>query len=263
MFLRILLNLREVLEVQLLFKLFAGPTGRVLSAAAVLALLASAALQPALFACPFCSAVSQTLRQEMDQSDAVTFATIVPGSESESEAIFEIRSVLRGESLVRVGQKIRVTYFGKAKPDQYFLIMGVDPPDVLWSAPLQVSKPAMDYVRAVSHLPPKDSMGRSKFYIKHLEHPESLIARDAYDEFASAPYTEIKQLKEFMDRGQLLKWIQDTSLSQDRKRLYLVMLGVCGQEEDTALAGKPAAQRRSQSKNWPGFADCLLCDAQG
>jgi hypothetical protein len=36
-----------------------------------------------------------------------------------------------------------------------------------------------------------------------------------------------------MNREQLLEWIQDDSLSPDRKRLYLTLLGVCGKEEDT------------------------------
>ena len=33
-----------------------------------------------LLACPFCSAVSQTLRQEMSAMDTVAIARIVPGS---------------------------------------------------------------------------------------------------------------------------------------------------------------------------------------
>ncbi|MEZ6136046.1 MAG: hypothetical protein R3C53_14185 [Pirellulaceae bacterium] len=186
-------------------------------------------------ACPFCNAVSQTLRQEMDQSDAVAFAKIVAGSESDSDALFKISAVIKGESFIREGQEIRVNYFGKAKPDQHFMIMGVDPPDMLWSSPLPVSPTNMDYVRAVSALPAKDSLARLRFYIRHLEHAESFIARDTYDEFASAPYAEIKTLKPDMDRGQLLKWIQDTNIPPDRKRLYLVMLGVCGQAEDAKL----------------------------
>src|SRR5690606_27128503 len=133
-----------------------------------------------------------------------------------------------GESLVQEGQKFRINYFGKAKPDQQFLVMGVDPPDLLWSSPLPVSPTAVDYIKSISSLPAKDSLARLKYYLQYLEHPESLIARDAYDEFASAPYAEIIALKEELDREQLLKWIQEPDLPADRKRLYLVMLGICG-----------------------------------
>ncbi len=185
--------------------------------------------------CPFCSAVSQTLRQEMEQTDLVAFAKIVPGTETESDAEFELSILISGESLAEKGQKFRVNYFGKAKPDQFFLLMGVDPPDLLWSSPLPVSQTVIDYIQAVSKLPTKDSLVRLKFYLSYLEHSEPIIARDAYDEFASAPYPEIIALKEQMNRPQLLEWIQSTDLPADRKRLYLVMLGICGQPSDAEL----------------------------
>ena len=86
-------------------------------------------------ACPFCSAVSQTLRQEMAAMDTVAVARIIPGSESDSDALFSVVSVINGESLVNPNQELRINYFGKAKAGQNFLIMGVDPPDLLWSSP--------------------------------------------------------------------------------------------------------------------------------
>ena len=184
--------------------------------------------------CPFCSAVSQTLRQEMEAMDTVAIARIINGSESDSEADFSVVSIIRGQKLVEEQQALRVNYFGKAKEDQQFLLMGVDPPDLLWSSPLPVSETAIKYVEAISKLP-EDSKTRLEFYMDYLEHPESLLARDAYDEFASAPYPEIKSLKHKMDRKQLIGWIKDTSLPPDRKRLYLVMLGVCGKKSDAKL----------------------------
>ncbi len=206
--------------------------------------------------CPFCSAVSQTLRQEMEQTDLVAFAKIVPGTETESDAEFELLTMVGGESLAaHAGQKFRINYFGKAKSDQLFLLMGVDPPDLLWSSPLPVSQTVIDYIKSVSQLPAKDSLTRLKYYLKFLEHPESIIARDAYDEFASAPYAEIIALKESMDREQLLKWIQNNDLPADRKRLYLVMLGVCGQPEDADLLEK---LMRSDDPNRRAGLDAMI-----
>ena len=64
--------------------------------------------------CPFCSAVSQTLRQEMEAMDAVGIAKIVKGTETESDAEFEMVAVIRGEKLIRVNQKSRMSYFGQS-----------------------------------------------------------------------------------------------------------------------------------------------------
>ncbi len=186
--------------------------------------------------------------------DTAAIARIVTGTETDSEAEFEILSVIRGENLIRPKQKICVNYFGKAKPDQHFLLMGVDPPDLLWSSPLPVSPVAIDYVKSVHSLP-EDPIKRLEFYMEYLEHPESLLARDAYDEFASAPYPEIKQLKEKIDRDQILKWIQDTSLPPDRRRLYLVMLGICGQAADADLLEK---MLRSEDPNRRAGLDAMI-----
>lgn len=185
-------------------------------------------------ACPFCSAVSQTLRQEMSAMDTVAIAKILEDGKTESEARFEVSTVLRGDKLLRPAQVLNVNYFGSPQPGQSFLIMGVDPPDLLWSSPLPVSEIVIDYIQAINELP-DESLKRLEFYMKYLEHPEALLARDAYDEFASAPYSEIKLLRPKMDRDQLLEWIRDTSLPPDRKRLYLVMLGVCGDKADADL----------------------------
>lgn len=189
------------------------------------------------WACPFCSAVSQTLRQEMSAMDTVAIAKIVPGSETDSTAKFRVSSIISGEKLIATEQALTINYFGKPKEDQNFLIMGVDPPELLWSSPLPVSDVAVKYVEAIQKLP-DENVKRLEFFIDYLEHPESLLARDAYDEFASAPYSEIIALKPKMDRKQLLEWVQDTNLPPDRKRLYLVMLGVCGEKQDTKLLEK-------------------------
>ncbi|MCR9294331.1 MAG: hypothetical protein NXI32_16555 [bacterium] len=199
-----------------------------------LLLLAMLPSMERLQACPFCSAVSQTLRQEMAAMDAVAIARIVPGTETDSDATFLISHVISGTELISPKQELKMNYFGKAKPEQQFLVMGVDPPDLLWSSPLPVSDIAVEYVKSI-HALPESSLDRLRFYMDYLEHSESLLARDAYDEFASAPYEEIKALKPMMDREQLLAWIQDTSLPPDRKRLYLVMLGVCGEPDDAKL----------------------------
>ena len=203
---------------------------------AVLALawLGNAAAAFADTCCPFCSAVSQTLRQEMEAMDAVAIAKIVKGTETESDAEFEMVSVIRGDNLIRILQKKRMNYFGKAAEGTQFLVMGVDPPDLLWSSPLPVSDKATAYVKTIVKLP-QDPMKRIEFYYDYLENSEAILARDAYDEFASAPYEDLKKLKPKLEREKLLEWIEDTSLPPDRKRLYLVLLGISGKAEDAKL----------------------------
>ncbi len=219
-----------------------------------LAVAAVAGLAYRTLACPFCSAVSQTLSEEMAAMDTAAIARIVAGTETDSDAEFEIQLVIRGDKLIRPQQKLRVNYFGKAKPDQEFLLMGVDPPDLLWSSPLPVSPLAIEYVQALPGLP-KESLQRLEFFLPYLEHKESMLARDAYDEFAKAPYDDIKKMKTKLDREQLIEWIKDTSLPPDRKRLYLVMFGVCGQTGDAELL---ESLLRSEDDNKRAGLDAMI-----
>lgn len=183
--------------------------------------------------CPFCSAASQTLRQESLSMDAVAIAHLVSDGRADIDgnATFEIESILRGTSLLEIGQKVEAVYFGPGKSDKKFLLLGVDPRNLVWSSPLPLSVEAVRYVEAIQSLP-EDPIARLDFYQKHFEHPDSLLARDSYDEFALAPYEDVKKLKDKMNRQQLMEWVRDPAKSPDRKRLYYTMLGICGTPED-------------------------------
>ena len=183
--------------------------------------------------CPFCSAASQTLRQESLSMDAVAIATLVNDGrvDIDGNATFVVERVLRGESLLEKGQKVEANYFGPGKTQKKFLLLGVDPRNLVWSSPLALSADAEKYIEAIQKLP-EDPVERLDFYQKHFEHPDSLLARDSYDEFALAPYEDVKKLKSKMDHDQLMDWIRDPAISPDRKRLYYTMLGICGTPAD-------------------------------
>ncbi len=199
---------------------------------------ASSILTPVHASCPFCAAVSQTLRQEIEAMDGAAFGTLVEADPKnpteEGIGRFRISEVIKGTDLLKVGQVVEAPYFGKTGAETTFLLLGVDPPELMWSSPLPVTERAQDYVRKVMALP-ADMTERLTFFMKHFEDSDSLLARDSYDEFANASYDEVKKLKPIMNREQLLNWIRDTNLSPDRKRLYLTLLGVCGTKDDTKL----------------------------
>lgn len=219
-----------------------------------LVLLANVATAANTVCCPFCSAVSQTLRQEMEAMDAVAIAKIVKGSETDADAEFEMINIIRGDKLVHVNQKARMNYFGKAPEGTQFLVMGVDPPDLLWSSPLPVTEKVIEYVKTIVKLP-EDPLKRIEFYHDYLENKEAMLARDAYDEFASAPYDDLKKLKSKLKREKLLEWIEDTSLPPDRKRLYLVLLGICGKSEDAVFL---ETMLRSEDPNKRAGLDAMI-----
>ena len=205
-------------------------------------------------ACPFCSAVSLTFAQEIAQSQAAVIAKLVEPPPAGSLAPraegplpkgkFEIVEVLKGADLVAeaglagADAKPIETIMLEEKPvGSLFLLMAVEPPQLVWSSPVRVSDRGVAYIRRLGELPEKGPE-RLAFFQDHLEDEDDSLARDAYDEFAIAPYADVKGLKERMDPAKLLGWIENPKVPANRRRLYATMLGVCGSKDDAARIGK-------------------------
>jgi hypothetical protein len=204
-------------------------------------LLTALGLADALHACPFCSAVSQTFSEELATMDVAVIAKLVkvpppsnkPGDEVQ-KATFEITQVMKGEGLVKPATTFETLYFGDGTVGKSFLVMGIDPPKVMWSTPLPLTERAIKYLGEVTKLP-KDGAERLVFFQHHLEDEDEMLARDAYDEFARAPYAQLKAIKQHLNRDQVVGWIKNPEVPASRRRLYLVMLGIAGNENDLPM----------------------------
>lgn len=199
-------------------------------------------------ACPFCSATAQTFSEEITTMDVVVIARLVAGAPKKEKAEegfggdvpkakFEIVRIIKGEGLAKPKETIETLYFGDAKIGTAFLVMGIDPPNVMWSTPLPLSDKAQDYLGKIVKLP-KEGLERYTFFQNYLEDEDEMLARDAYDEFAKASYDSVRSLKEQMDHEKIVGWIKDPNIPASRRRLYLVMLGVCGSDKDLPMLEK-------------------------
>jgi hypothetical protein len=199
-------------------------------------------------ACPFCSVESQTLSEETQAADAVVLAKLIKEAPPTPDqvgdvaatdpdsgtATFEIIEVLRGQESLAGVKEIKAVYFGEADRERVFLIMGLGSDKVDWTTPLPLSPAAVEYVRQLPSVAPVGA-DRLAFFQEYLEHADPLLAQDAYDEFARAPYADVQSLGPRMHHDRLVKWIADLEISPSRRRLYFTMLGVCGGKEDLPL----------------------------
>ncbi len=217
------------------------------------AVLVAVTLTATAVACPFCSAVSLTFSQEIAQSQAAVIAKLVEPPPAGSllptadgplpKGKFAVVEVLKGGDLVAEagltgGDATPIeTIMLEEKPiGTMFLLMAVEPPHLVWSSPVRVSDRGVEYVRKLGGLPEKGPE-RLAFFQDHLEDEDETLARDAYDEFAIAPYADVRGLKEKMDPAKLLSWIENPKVQANRRRLYATMLGVCGSEADAERIG--------------------------
>lgn len=189
--------------------------------------------------------------------DAVVIAEATAASERNAESgevPLKVVQVLKGEKLIQPGTTVTTVYYGSVEPGRRFMLSGVEPANLMWSSPLPVDKQAEEYLVAVMRLP-EDELEKLRFFQKYLQSETTMLARDAYDEFAIAPYEAVQRLKDDMNHDQLVEWVKDPEMPADRRRLYLTMLGVCGTPADVPML---EAMLRSTQKSARTGLDALV-----
>ncbi|WP_010588540.1 hypothetical protein [Schlesneria paludicola] len=196
--------------------------------------------QPAI-SCPFCSAPSLTLSEQVSQADAVVLVSWAGGQPAKisdsGSTDFEIVDVVQqpeGGKLAK-GGKINLIRYRAAKVGDQFMLFGTKVESAIeWSSPLEVSKTAYEYIRSAPK-PGGVATERLKYFLKYLETSDKMIADDAFGEFANAAYADVVKLSADLPRDQLRIWINSKDVAPGRLGLYGMMLGLCGNDDDAKL----------------------------
>lgn len=206
--------------------------------------------------CPICTATGKTFAEEIESMDVSVIAKLVklpPKVDEKSDELprarFEIVEILNpnGKQHAKAGDQFETLYFGSGQVGATFLVWGVEPPVINWATPLPISEHGQEYLKASLKLP-KEGGERLAFFQNYLEDKEEMIARDAYDEFAKAPYDALKALKPKMNHDQIVANIKNKDIPTSRRRLYLVMLCVCGSDADLPLLEEMITSTEPQSR---------------
>ncbi len=222
-------------------------------------------------ACPFCPTQGQTLTEEISTMDVLVIARLIAPptpvetanpNDSVSKAKFEVLETLKGPEHAAVKSRVEALYYGNAEVGKEFLIMGViegqgdSKSQTVWSTPMAVNEKSREYLHHLGTLP-KMGPERLEFFLGHFEDKEELLARDAFDEFARAPYSEVQAIKEKIPHDKLVAWIKDAEIPGSRRRLYLTMLGVCGSEKDLPFLEELLKSDSRQAKS--GLDALIAC----
>ncbi len=231
-----------------------------------LVLLSESAAIASSSACPFCASINLTFTDQMAAKDVVVSAKLIDAPELPEDpdadlprATFEITKVLKGDEVLEKGMEFQALLVGRYPKGKEFLVMGIDPPDIAWTTPIKAAPVLLKYLEDIQKLP-ESGADRLAFFQDYFEHEVSSMAFDAYDEFAKAPYSDLIDLKDRMNRKQLLDWIVDEDTSINRRRLYLTMLGVCGTAEDGDVLEKMISDGGdSNLRGMDALVACYLC----
>ncbi|MFP6767926.1 MAG: hypothetical protein VB859_07140 [Planctomycetaceae bacterium] len=196
--------------------------------------------------CPFCSAPSLTLAEQLSQADAAALVMWVDakkareqdGKRLPSKTTYEIRQVVRNaRGAVKTGDRVSLSRFRSGKKGDLFLLLGSKATKVEWGSPLPITETSYQYiVQAPS--PEAPAAKRLAYFMRFLEFPDRQIADDAYAEFANAPYKDISSVRKLIPRKKVLRWITNSNTPPTRTGLYGLLMGLSGNASDAALMRK-------------------------
>lgn len=186
-----------------------------------------------------------TLSEEINGADIAVIAKLVQRAKVTApdpnlpypKSKFEIVGVLKGGQLLGEVKQIEVVYFEDHPVGSKFYLTAIDPKDLAWSKPVAVTDLGEEYLTRLMKYP-EAGPDRLAFCQEYFEAADPLVAADSFDEFTRAPYADVQAIKGQMHRDKLLEWIQKSSTSTSRRRLYLCMLGVCGTSSDADVLEK-------------------------
>jgi hypothetical protein len=217
-------------------------------ARAILALMAGLALltlpSPPAQACPFCSEPMLTLAEQLAKADAAVLVEWIsaemPTQAKPGHTVWKIVEIPKasGASLVK-DRPITLDRFRAGTPGDRALVFGsrLKEDQIEWGSPLDVTPAAYDYI-VEAPAPGATPEQRLRYFVKFLEHQDAMVASDAYQEFASAPYKDVVLITRELPRDKLRRLVGDPQTPQMRLGLYGLLLGLCGTADDAAMMEK-------------------------
>lgn len=201
-----------------------------------LSLLALGAAQA--MCCPFCSAPSLTLCEQLNMSDAAVLVQWESGKPADKEKGFlgsteyaVLKVVHDSSGTLKPGGKVNLDRYRASKSGDMFLLLGTKTTELEWGSPLEVTETSFNYI---TQAPSKETPAAKRlvYFLKFLEFSDHIVADDAYGEFANAQYKDIVAVKDKFPREKLREWLSNPQTVVSRLGLYGLMLGLSGTEED-------------------------------
>jgi hypothetical protein len=217
-------------------------------------------------ACILCGQVrlTPTLREEANSPDARLIlcgtlgkARLFNEAPGKGETDFHIEAVLRtdpklppqyrkgkGDVLVlphylppqKPGTPTRSLVFCNVIGDRFDLYRGIE----------IASPAAADYLTGALALDPRDSRCSLLYFFRFLDHPDKVVAQDAYMEFVKASDREVADAGRYLSAAKLRTWVRDPKTPAERLGLFAFLLGSCGGQEDVAWFASALANPRGR-----------------
>jgi len=219
------------------------PGGRVLAGAAAVIL---GLLVPAVAAaCPFCGTVGESIARKRQGAAAVCVAEAVGPTARDAAGLlaapFRVLQVIEGELPGAAETPLRARVAAPVTGTAVLFVSRDDPPIV---SALGAEEAVLGYVMSVPD-PTEEAAERLAWFAARLEHPDGVIAEDAFAEFAVAPFPDVRAAAAALAERPLADWLSDPGIDQRRRGFYGLALGIVAAEGLPADAPATSAPLRA------------------
>ncbi len=178
-------------------------------------------------ACPFCGAVGQPLASRRDAAAAVAVGEAAGPTSLQPEGAlmqpFRLRQRLAGRGLLP--EEITATVTAPVQGTAAVFLSHTGPDGNREATAIEADETRLGYV-ATAPAVDQAAAERLRWFARRLEHPDSVIAEDAFAEFGQAAFEAVREAADALPAARLRAWVSDPGISQQRRGFYGLALGL-------------------------------------
>ncbi len=177
-------------------------------------------------ACPFCTALTPTLSQRREAAQVVALAELESDVQGASRAAVALHQVFAGDDFLDSRSDLQVALGLSARSGTLVLLFGSGDTleEMTWQAEIVNEASAAYFAGAPRRDLPVEQ--RLAYFVRYLEHPDALVATDAYLEFGHAPFDAVSAVESLFSMPRVRDWLVDAGVPPERKGFYGLVLGL-------------------------------------
>jgi len=215
----------------------------------VLAAVMASTISGEATACPFCGAVGQPLAARRDTAAAVAVGEATAPATLQPDGVmtqpFRLLQCLSGERPLAPGETVIARVDTAIRGTAAVFFDRLDQPAGQMAIPADEIQ--LGYLAAAPAID-QPAAARLRWFARWLEHPDPLLAEDAFAEFGAAAFKAVRDAADALPAAKMQRWVRDEGIPQQRRGFYGLALGIvaAADPEKRAACREPLLQILSE-----------------